>query len=105
MSKNEAIAKNLEPGEMKAAEAGGITILVANVEGTFYAINNVCTHRQCPLSAGSLEGPIVTCACHLSKFDVRTGEVVGGPATRSEEAYRVIEKEGVLEIDVKNTAA
>lgn len=105
MNERKAAPKDLKPGEMKAAEAGGMTILIANVAGDYFAINNVCTHRQCPLSAGKLEGSIVTCACHLSQFDVRTGEVVGGPATRSVEAYRVTATEEGLVVDVESAAA
>ena len=54
-------------------------ILVANVNGNCYAMGNRCTHANGDLSQGSLEGNIVTCPKHKSKFDVTTGKVVSGP--------------------------
>ena len=54
-------------------------ILIANVDGNYYAIGNRCTHAGGDLSRGTLEGNIVTCPKHGSKFDVTTGKVVSGP--------------------------
>jgi nitrite reductase/ring-hydroxylating ferredoxin subunit len=55
---------------------------VANAGGHLYAIDDTCTHMGCSLARGSLEGTIVTCACHGSQFDVTSGAVVRGPAQR-----------------------
>ena len=49
-----------------------------NVGGTFYALDNACTHRGGPLGAGRLDGTIVTCPWHANRFDVTTGRVVVG---------------------------
>ena len=54
-------------------------ILIINIDGAFYAINNKCTHMGGDLSKGKLEGKIVQCPRHGSKFDVTTGEAVRGP--------------------------
>ena len=54
-------------------------ILIVNVNESFYAIQNPCTHREGDLSEGSLEGNIVTCPIHGSKFDVTTGKCILGP--------------------------
>jgi nitrite reductase/ring-hydroxylating ferredoxin subunit len=64
------------PGTMKGVTAGLTPVLLANVDGTIYAINNICTHLYVPLSLGKLDGCIVTCPAHGSKFDVRNGEVI-----------------------------
>ena len=48
-------------------------IALFNIEGRFFAINNVCPHRGGPLAEGSLEGPVVTCPWHGWQFDVSTG--------------------------------
>ncbi len=66
-------------GRMKKVVVQGKEILVANVNGTFYAIGNLCTHERRDLSQGTLEGNIVTCPKHKSKFDVTSGKVISGP--------------------------
>jgi 3-phenylpropionate/trans-cinnamate dioxygenase ferredoxin component len=68
----------LPAGKMKLVAAGGKDILLANVGGSYYAIANKCTHLGGSLSKGKLEGSIVTCPRHGSKFDVKTGQAVGG---------------------------
>ena len=67
------------PGQMKAVKLVEKDVLVANVNGIYYAVGNICTHMQGDLSKGMLEGNIVTCPRHKAKFDVTTGKVVSGP--------------------------
>lgn len=74
-----AEASEIGPGEMKRVDLGGVEVLVANVGGVFHAIGNRCTHRGGDLSAGTLEGRVVTCPRHGSRFDVTTGEALSGP--------------------------
>ncbi len=81
------------PGKMKKFVVQGKNVLVANVDGKFYAIGSVCTHVGGPLERGRLEGAVVTCPWHGSKFDVTSGKVIGGPARNPEPAYR-LEVEG-----------
>jgi 3-phenylpropionate/trans-cinnamate dioxygenase ferredoxin subunit len=66
-------------GKMKMIKVEDKEFLIANVNGNYYAIANRCTHAGGDLSKGSLEGNIVTCPKHGSKFDVTTGKVVSGP--------------------------
>jgi len=70
---------DVKVGTMKKFEVEGKEILVSNIGGKYYAINNKCTHRNGDLSQGKLEGNIVTCPKHGSKFDITTGKVVSGP--------------------------
>jgi nitrite reductase/ring-hydroxylating ferredoxin subunit len=92
-----AFVKDLEPGRMIGVETSGKEIVVANLEGTYYAIGSRCTHMSCMLSDGTLKGGNVTCPCHGSTFDVRTGSVVKGPAKKPEPAYQTkIEGEQIL---------
>ena len=91
------------PGVMKLFQVEGKKILVVNVEGKIYAINGVCTHLGGDLSKGKLEGKIITCPRHGSRFDVTTGESVSGPKmaflklkTKNETIYEVkIEGESI----------
>jgi len=73
-----AKASDIPVGKMKAVKIGDKDILVANVGGVFYAIADHCTHEGGRLSTGTLEGGVVTCPLHGSRFDVRTGKGVSG---------------------------
>jgi nitrite reductase/ring-hydroxylating ferredoxin subunit len=66
---------------MKMVRINDGEVLIANVNGSFYAIANPCTHKSGGLSEGSLEGSIVTCPIHGSRFDVTTGKSILGPKT------------------------
>lgn len=66
-------------GAIKEVQVGGKPVALANVGGTFYAIDNTCLHRGGPLGQGQLEGPVVTCPWHGWQFDVRTGRAVMNP--------------------------
>jgi nitrite reductase/ring-hydroxylating ferredoxin subunit len=92
-----ASKEELPAGKMKLVEANGTPILLANIAGEYYAISNKCTHRSCKLSSGTLNGEIVKCPCHGSKFNVKTGEVVHGPAAKPEPKYTVkLEEEQII---------
>lgn len=66
-------------GEMKHIEVGEKEIMIANVEGTFYAISDRCGHANARLSGGVLDGTIVTCPLHGARFDVTTGKKISDP--------------------------
>lgn len=83
-------SSEIADGEVKQFVANGQKIAVANVAGVFYAFSDVCTHKACPLSKGSLEGSTVTCPCHGSQFDVSTGAVLRGPAEEPVSTYAVV---------------
>jgi nitrite reductase/ring-hydroxylating ferredoxin subunit len=74
-------------GTGKVASAGGKAIAVFNIDGVFRATDNACTHRGGPLGEGRVNGTVVTCPWHGSEFDVATGQVVKGPATRPVSTY------------------
>lgn len=91
-------ADNLKEGEMQAFDVGGNKIAVANVAGTFYAFGDTCTHMQCSLAGGDLEETTVICPCHGSEFDVRSGEVLQGPAREPVETFETRVEGGSLEV-------
>lgn len=93
-------ASSVSNGAMSAFKAEDREIAVANLGTTYYAFNDICTHRRCPLSDGELDGTTVTCICHGSRFDITTGEVVRGPATRPLEVYPVRLQGDELLVDV-----
>ncbi len=63
-------------GEMTSVKVKKRSILIAQVEGEFYAMDNICPHLRCHLDEGSLKGTIVRCPCHGSTFDVTNGKLV-----------------------------
>jgi glycine betaine catabolism B len=97
-----ADTKDIQPSQMKEVEVNGEKICVANAEGKYYAIGNVCTHLGGPLAQGKLEGYEVQCPWHGSRFDIRTGRVARPPAIRPEPTYEIkVENDNIL---VKNRA-
>jgi 3-phenylpropionate/trans-cinnamate dioxygenase ferredoxin subunit len=88
-------------GGITAIDVRGMRVAVANVAGTYYAFDDACTHEQCSLAEeGDLAGTIVTCTCHGSEFDVRTGRVLAPPATLPVKVYPVRVAGDALEIEV-----
>jgi 3-phenylpropionate/trans-cinnamate dioxygenase ferredoxin subunit len=79
----------LRPGQMKWVAVDRERLLLANVEGTFYALRDVCGHRQAPLSRGKLSGYLIECPLHFAQFDVRTGALVNGPVSAAVPTYEV----------------
>jgi 3-phenylpropionate/trans-cinnamate dioxygenase ferredoxin component len=67
---------DIAEGTMKQLNIKGHSILLARVDGRYYAVANNCTHRGGNLSQGTLQGTVVTCPWHHSRFDVRDGRVV-----------------------------
>jgi 3-phenylpropionate/trans-cinnamate dioxygenase ferredoxin component len=79
----------IAPGEAKGVDLGVTRIALFNIDGTFHAIDDTCTHKGGPLSKGMVMGKEVTCPWHGAVFDVTTGSVLGLPAPRSVAHYAV----------------
>ncbi|MBV8778813.1 MAG: non-heme iron oxygenase ferredoxin subunit [Alphaproteobacteria bacterium] len=84
-----AVAKvgELAPGEMKFVAIERERIVLANVDGSFYALRDVCGHRNAPLSRGRLDGHVIECPLHFAQFDVRTGKLIDGPISADVPSY------------------
>jgi nitrite reductase/ring-hydroxylating ferredoxin subunit/uncharacterized membrane protein len=85
-------------GELRRVDARGMPVLLVRRGGQLLAISNTCSHAGGPLDEGSLDGTVVTCPWHGSRFDVRTGRVCGGPATFSQPALHVVEAGGRVSV-------
>lgn len=92
---------DLQPGQGKRVEVQGKPVALFNIGGTFYAIDHTCTHRGGPLSEGTLQGESVRCPWHGSVFDLRTGRVLGPPATSPVQAYRVVVEGKEIKVEVQ----
>jgi nitrite reductase/ring-hydroxylating ferredoxin subunit len=84
-----AEASEIPDGRLKLVDVRGERVAIANVGGSFFAFTDECTHDGGPLSEGDLEGEIVTCPWHFSRFNVRTGEIVDSPAEEPVQVYAV----------------
>jgi nitrite reductase/ring-hydroxylating ferredoxin subunit len=87
-----AKVSEIPAGTMKHIEAGGKEICIANVSGKFYAIGDRCGHENARLSTGPLQGTVVTCPMHFSKFDVTTGKLLSGPKLETGGAAKMFER-------------
>ena len=86
---------------VKAIDVRGTRIAVANVGGTYYAFDDACSHEQCSLTdEGDLTATTITCTCHGSQFDVRTGKVLAPPATVPVRVYPTRIEGDALQIEV-----
>jgi 3-phenylpropionate/trans-cinnamate dioxygenase ferredoxin subunit len=77
-----------------------LRISVARVDGRLYAFDDLCTCADppCPLSGGLLTGTTLMCQCHGSRFDITTGSVISGPATKALNLYEVREVEDGIQV-------
>ena len=87
-------------GDVRDARVGGTYVALARADGQWYAFSDECSHEECILSEGDLEGTAIVCDCHGSQFDVRTGEVLTGPATEPIATYPVRIVDGRIELQV-----
>jgi len=95
-----ATTGELAPGEAKKVDVQGKAIALFNCDGSYYAIDDTCTHRGGPLSEGMVEGEVVTCPWHGAKFKVSTGEVVGPPARAGVSRYPTRVNGSDIEVEV-----
>lgn len=97
---------DVKPGGLKFVNAGGKDLVVANVDGNFYVMDNWCTHEQGNLSEGELNNNVLTCPEHGAQFDVTTGKVLSGPdgepadTIQPEPAYKVSVQGNDVTVDI-----
>ncbi len=85
------------PGQKKVVEVGGVPVVLVNLDGEFFAVEDICTHDGGPLGEGDLEGHQIICPRHGARFDVRTGAVLAMPAFEPVPTYAVrVEGDDIL---------
>ena len=87
---NEFWTREVALGQVKFLRVDRQGVVVYNVDGTFHAPANECTHAGGPLEESDLEGSLIVCPWHGSVFDVTTGKVVEEPAKESLQAFPVV---------------
>lgn len=96
-----ATTDEVKPGERIIVEIGRKWIAVFNVDGTYYAVEDVCTHDDGPLAEGELFGCEIECPRHGARFDLRTGAVTAPPALVPVPTYEVRVTDNQIEIATK----
>jgi nitrite reductase/ring-hydroxylating ferredoxin subunit/uncharacterized membrane protein len=91
-------AIELPDGEPRRVDVGGARVLLVRREGEIYAIGEVCSHLGGPLAEGELQGDVIQCPWHGSRFCVRDGSVVDGPATHPQPRYEARVNGGKIEV-------
>lgn len=90
---------DVEPGGLRGVQLDDLWLAIARpAEGPPAAFSEWCTHEECQLSEGELEGERILCSCHGSVFDIRTGAVLEGPATEPLAVYELRERDGELQV-------
>ncbi len=88
-------------GELKRVEIDHTPICLAHADdGSFYAISDICSHEDYPLSEGWLEGLSIECQKHGSRFDLRTGEPHALPAVDPVPVYPVKVEDGDVYVEL-----
>jgi nitrite reductase/ring-hydroxylating ferredoxin subunit len=80
------------------AKAGAQTLVVVRRAAGLEALHDVCAHQGCSLSEGKIVGDTIECGCHGSRYRLRDGLVVRGPAVFDQPHYEVRESEGKIEV-------
>jgi len=91
-------ANEISPGGRIYIEAGEISIIIFNIKGEYFAIQDACTHDNGPLGDGVVEDHCVVCPRHGARFDIRTGRVLALPAVKNIATFPVRVVDGILEI-------
>ena len=79
----------IKPGKMLRVNIDSLQLLLANVDGVVYAVDDMCSHEDASLYNGALKGDCVECPLHGSHFDLRTGLPKEPPATEAINTYPV----------------
>jgi nitrite reductase/ring-hydroxylating ferredoxin subunit len=88
----------LSENQMRQVEVNGSKVLLTRRSGQVHAIGDVCAHLGGPLSEGKLEGDVVECPWHGSRFSVIDGSVVNGPSVHPQACYETRVREGQIEV-------
>ena len=91
-----ANVEELAPGAYRTVDAGGTPVVVFNLDGEFFAIEDVCTHDGGELAGGTLLGDEIVCPRHGARFCIRTGEARSAPAFEPTATFPVRVENGVI---------
>jgi 3-phenylpropionate/trans-cinnamate dioxygenase ferredoxin subunit len=96
--------EDVPKGTAVSADIDGTEVAVVHAEDdNFYAVHDVCSHAEVPLSEGEVDGCTLECWLHGSRFDLRTGEPTGLPATEPVPVYPVEVRDGDVYVSLTSS--
>jgi 3-phenylpropionate/trans-cinnamate dioxygenase ferredoxin component len=95
-----AALADVPPNTLLHVELGDEMVCLANADGAIYAFRDNCSHRDFPLSAGTIDGRTVECAWHGARFDMETGRATQLPAIKPIRTYPVRVEEDTIYVSV-----
>jgi 3-phenylpropionate/trans-cinnamate dioxygenase ferredoxin subunit len=100
MAEYVAVARidEVKPGERIVVDVKEHYVVLFNVDGQYYAVEDLCTHDDGPLGEGELSGTIIECPRHGAQFDITTGKAVRMPAIAPIPRYDVRLEDGQIQI-------
>jgi len=93
---------DLGDDEVRGVAVDGVDIAVYRTDGAYFATSNICTHSYARLCDGYLDGTIIECPLHQAEFDIKTGEVLGGPTQTPLKTYSTRVRDGWVEVDISD---
>ena len=93
-------AGKLTPGSVEGFEIDGREVVVCNVDGKIFAVDDLCSHDYGTLNEGELDGYEIECPRHGARFDVRTGEATVMPAVMPIDTFKVRVEDDNIEVEV-----
>lgn len=87
---------DVRSGEGLRVEVQDVPVAVWNVDGEFFATDDICSHEEASLSDGFLWGETIECPLHGAQFDVRTGRVLSLPAVLPIASYQIKVEDGTI---------
>jgi 3-phenylpropionate/trans-cinnamate dioxygenase ferredoxin subunit len=97
---NLAPVEQVPEGQLKVFRAGARRIAVSQIEGKFYAIDDICTHDGGPLGESGLDGEEVECPRHGARFNVKSGAATQMPAIAPVIVYEVRVENGHIQVKI-----
>jgi cytochrome P450/nitrite reductase/ring-hydroxylating ferredoxin subunit len=91
-------AEDVPVGTLRKVEVDGRAVCIGRATGGWVAFQDECTHEECSLTDGELDGPVIVCPCHSSEFDLLTGDVLSPPALEPLPIYQARAEEGRLRV-------
>ena len=85
-------------GFLRRVEVDGAAVCLGRTADGWVAFQDTCTHEECSLADGELEGGVIVCPCHASEFDLRTGDVLCPPALEPLPIYEARVESGELQV-------
>jgi 3-phenylpropionate/trans-cinnamate dioxygenase ferredoxin subunit len=93
-----ASVDDLKPGERLVVEVGRDWVIIFNVGGTYYAVEDMCSHEEYYLSEGELNGTTLECPKHGACFDITSGKHLSPPAVSPIRTFEVRVEDGAIQV-------